>query len=196
MDSFSGLYIGLGSVLGLLFLGIAAELYYLLCWKKKRINSTELEDHHEFKDKSHETKQELDVEDAEDEDEGDLEVMGLYNLGGQPRFLFTINEETKEDLESEDGRSRNRSLGDIIMAIETPFFTPMASPPSLHGFGFNPLFESSPPPKFKFLRDAEEKLYRRLMEEAHRKPTFHCSTSSQVLPLVSSPPQFPTSNLS
>ena len=70
----------------------------------------------------------------------------------------------------------------------TPFLTPLSSPPfftpplthldcySRHGF--NPLFESSkeddlnrvrssPPPKFKFLKDAEEKLLRKtLMEEA------------------------------
>ncbi|XVF05524.1 hypothetical protein REPUB_Repub05bG0179600 [Reevesia pubescens] len=116
------------------------------------------------------------------------ELMRLHNLAGPPRFLFTIKEETKEDLESEDGRSRKgsrtRSLSDLILTVDTPFLSPLASPPlkspplnpldSYHRQGFNPLFESStdaelnklrssPPPKFKFLRDAEEKLLSRLM---------------------------------
>jgi hypothetical protein len=33
---------------------------------------------------------------------------------------------------------------------------------------------SSPPPKFKFLRDAEEKLFRRLIEEAERRASKNC----------------------
>ncbi|GFS31556.1 putative membrane lipoprotein [Actinidia rufa] len=116
---------------------------------------------------------------------------GLQDLSGPPRFLFTIKEETKEDLESQDGRSRkgsrNRSLSDMVLTVETPFLTPIASPPYFtppltpmdfshhhhhhHHHGFSPLFgspiRSSPPPKFKFLKDAEDKLYRRrLVEEA------------------------------
>ncbi|OMO91276.1 hypothetical protein COLO4_18490 [Corchorus olitorius] len=172
------------------------------------------------------------------------ELMRLHNLAGPPRFLFTIKEETKEDLESEDGRSRTRSLSDLILTVDTPFRSPLASPPPLnpldsyHRHGFNPLFESStdaelnklrssPPPKFKFLRDAEEKLLRRLMLEAekrgqkngnsepitilteetegsflkfivgkNRESTLHQqlpqypSSSSQVLPLASSPTTF------
>ena len=160
------------------------------------------------------------------------ELMRLHNLCGPPRFLFTISEETKEDLESDDGRSRKgsrtRSLSDFLL-VETPILTPLASPtikanPNLESYshrGFNPLFESfteaeinrlrsSPPPKFKFLRDAEEKLMRRWMEEreereeafiriivgknkereAHhhqRQQQQHSSTASQVLPLASSP---------
>ncbi|KAJ1376584.1 hypothetical protein SESBI_49784 [Sesbania bispinosa] len=126
------------------------------------------------------------------------ELMRLHNLAGPPRFLFTIKEETKEDLESEDGKSRGdrsrkgsrtRSLSDLMLAIDTPFLSPVASSPmkcpldpldSYKHQGFNPLFESSaesefnrfrssPPPKFKFLRDAEEKLYRKLTEEAKKK---------------------------
>ncbi|MED6126061.1 hypothetical protein PIB30_074742 [Stylosanthes scabra] len=143
------------------------------------------------------------------EESVELELMRLHNLAGPPRFLFTIKEETKEDLESEDGKSRcgdgggrssrrgsrTRSLSDLMVAIDTPFLNSLVSSPlrtsldNLDGLGFNnPLFESSssstsspdfstrfirpsssPPPKFKFLRDAEEKLYRRLMEEAQRK---------------------------
>lgn len=123
------------------------------------------------------------------EESVESELMRLHNLAGPPRFLFTINEETKEDLESDDGKSRGdrsrkgsrtRSLSDVILAIDTPFLTPLASPHNGQGFSFNPLFESSaemelgwigssPPPKFKFLRDAEEKLYRRLKEDATRR---------------------------
>ncbi|GFZ18004.1 hypothetical protein Acr_26g0012730 [Actinidia rufa] len=51
------------------------------------------------------------------------ELMRLHNLCGPPRFLFTISEETKEDLESDDGRSRKgsrtRSLSDCLL-VETP----------------------------------------------------------------------------
>ncbi|KAA8549251.1 hypothetical protein F0562_000935 [Nyssa sinensis] len=119
------------------------------------------------------------------------ELMRLHNLCGPPRFLFTIKEETKEDLESDDGKSRKasrtRSLSDLIVAVETPFLSPLSSPQlknhplnSYCQHGFNPLFESStdaelnrlrssPPPKFKFLRNAEEKLMRRLMEEAEKR---------------------------
>ncbi|XP_057487482.1 uncharacterized protein LOC130773555 isoform X2 [Actinidia eriantha] len=110
---------------------------------------------------------------------------GLQDLSGPPRFLFTIKEETKEDLESQDGRSRNRSLSDVVLTVETPFITPIASPPYFtppltpmdfshhHHHGISPLFRSpirsSPPPKFKFLKDAEDKLYRRrLVEEAEK----------------------------
>ncbi|KAK6144595.1 hypothetical protein DH2020_021415 [Rehmannia glutinosa] len=147
----------------------------------------------------------------------EAELMRIHNLCGPPRFLFTIKEESKEDLESDDGKSRKgsrtRSLSDLVL-------TPLSSPPvktphsldsyNTHGFN-NPLFESlseaelnrlrsSPPPKFKFLKDAEDKLLRRLLEEeAERKmgsqeeksayfvrEKLH-NQASQVLPLASSP---------
>ncbi|KAK7273036.1 hypothetical protein RIF29_14082 [Crotalaria pallida] len=162
----------------------------------------------------------------------DAEYMRQHDLSGPPRFLFTIVEESKEDLESEDGKcrkdSRGRSLGDLLV-VETPFLTPNASPsfftppftpisPYNH-HGFNPLFESatdaefnrmksSPPPKFKFLQEAEEKLRRKLQDNNNNKGKngvddsfitvvidkksereidhqYHSSTSSQVLPLAS-----------
>ncbi|XP_050368759.1 uncharacterized protein LOC126786847 [Argentina anserina] len=129
------------------------------------------------------------------EDSVESELMRLHNLAGPPRFLFTIKEEEKEDMESEDAKSRRgsrtRSLSDLILAVDNPFLTaPLPSPPlkssplnpleSYKHHGFNPLFESSteaemnrlrssPPPKFKFLRDAEEKLLKRLMEEAEKR---------------------------
>ncbi|XP_057451587.1 uncharacterized protein LOC130743381 [Lotus japonicus] len=143
------------------------------------------------------------------EESVEVELMRLHNLAGPPRFLYTITEETEEDLESEDisiKGSRTRSLSDF----DSPFLTPMASSPlkcSLDNIdsynkhqGFNPLFESSaesefnrfrssPPPKLKFLREAEDKLYRKLIEEGRRKAM---QNSSQVLPLASSPTTFRT----
>lgn len=128
------------------------------------------------------------------EDSAELELMRLHNL----RFLSTIKEETKEDLESDDGKSRGdrsrkssraRSLTDLTLIL-----TPLSSPPvksqpsdsfNSQGFSFNPLFESekslksSPPPKFKFLRDAEEKLVRRLIEEAERRKVLSNGVSVQ-----------------
>ncbi|XVF46508.1 hypothetical protein PTKIN_Ptkin03bG0032600 [Pterospermum kingtungense] len=117
------------------------------------------------------------------------ELMRLHNLAGPPRFLFTIKEETKEDLES---------LSDLKLTVDTPFHSPLASPPlkpssplnpldSYQFQGFNPLFESSsssssssteaefnklissPPPKFKFLRSAEDKFLRKLMLETEKR---------------------------
>ncbi|CAK9137864.1 unnamed protein product [Ilex paraguariensis] len=236
MAFFSGLCIGLSFLFGCILLGLVAELYYLLWWKK-RITNTEAENHHTnhptglfslfcFKKpepesvKSNTTEElnsssvnpdanahekDLELGTGKDlllkgcgEESVESELMRLHNLCGPPRFLFTINEETKEDLESDDGKSRGdrsrkgsrtRSLSDLIIALDTPFLTPMSSPTFMahtldsynhQGFNFNPLFESSteaemnrlrssPPPKFKFLRDAEEKLLRRLMEEAEKR---------------------------
>ncbi|KAJ8566113.1 hypothetical protein K7X08_030590 [Anisodus acutangulus] len=104
------------------------------------------------------------------DDAMDNEFMGLC---GPPRFLFTIKEETKEDLECEDGKSKNenksrkgsrtRSLSDLCLSIETPFLTPLASPSSFtpplspimqkNGFNFNPFLESESDLEFnKFIR--------------------------------------------
>ncbi|XP_010534486.1 PREDICTED: uncharacterized protein LOC104810021 [Tarenaya hassleriana] len=149
-------------------------------------------------------------------DGGVESVHGFGNVVGpglMPRFLFTIMEETKEDLEmeSEDGKSMaEMSLGDLFLNMEsgaTPYLTPLASPSlftppltplrdSCHGdrnkirkeglytflessadAEFNKLVRSSsssspssssflspsasPLPRFKFMRDAEEKLYMR-----------------------------------
>lgn len=126
------------------------------------------------------------VDEEDDDDDGDDTVQGqlmrLGSLVGPSRLLFTIKEETREDLESDDARSRcgrSRSLGDLLHSSQTPFLTPASSPlPPAMEKSYNPLFESpaasptiakSPPPKLQFLKDAEEKLYRRaLAEEAKR----------------------------
>lgn len=221
--SFSGIGIGLSVVFGSLLLALIAQLYYLLWRKRRthaEIGNDESNYTKRMLDgacwktisslhtttRGPETKiLESDVElgtttthkdvvlKSLGEESVESELMRLHNLAGPPRFLFTIKEETKEDLESEDGKSRKgsrtRSLSDLMVAIDTPFLTPVASSPlksplnpldSYKHQGFNPLFESlsepeinrfrsSPPPKFKFLRDAEEKLYRRIIEEAHKR---------------------------
>ncbi|KAL7584925.1 hypothetical protein Lser_V15G42352 [Lactuca serriola] len=110
----------------------------------------------------------------------DLELMRVHNLCGPPRFLFTINEETSLDMESEGRKgSRTVSLSELLRTPDTPISSsPLKKAtqgPNLEGY-MNPLYDfdskdfdfnkirSSPPPTFKFLRDAEEKLLRRLME--------------------------------
>ncbi|KAI5413399.1 uncharacterized protein LOC127087160 [Lathyrus oleraceus] len=214
-------------------------VFYWWCWKKTSRSLDVTNVNRDIETSNHEQDIELGVEGKDlllkpyGEESLELELMRLHNLPGPPRFLFTITEETKEDLESEDGKSkcgrsrkgsRTKSLSDFI---ETPFgLSPLkCSSDSLDSYkhqGFNnPLFEasgesefnrfrSSPPPKFKFLRDAEEKLYRRLMEESRRKEVEEnheyevedspkreterkqiqqclSQSSSQVFPLTSSP---------
>lgn len=183
----------------------AKELFYVFCWRRPAPLSSSSNQQLSARDpvaNVHEEQQDAELGSGKDlllkafgEEGVESELMRLHNLAGPPRFLFTIKEETKEDLESDDGKSRSRagsrarSLSDVLVAIDTPFLTPLASPtlksPSLNpldfysNHGFNPLFESSleselnrlrssPPPRFKFLRDAEEKLYRRLMQEAEK----------------------------
>ncbi|XP_074578177.1 uncharacterized protein LOC141834732 [Curcuma longa] len=248
MRNLSSLGIGLSLVSGFLFLALVAELYYVFWWKKKnRANrGTEDGDYKSFSaedlflplfcwrkpssmSSAASNPQEISnplkpIE--EDDDTVEPELMRLQGLAGLPRFLFTIKEETREELESEDSRSRKgsrgRSLSDLFVASSTPFFTPLTSPP-FFAPPLTPMFESSgeeefikmwssPPPKFKFLKDAEEKLQRkRLMEEAKtfaeeddadsafisvkigksRDRGQHLQlSSSQVIPLTSSPSSF------
>ncbi|KAK8683491.1 hypothetical protein V6N13_039550 [Hibiscus sabdariffa] len=164
----------------------AKELVQLFCWKKSASlhasdnnNNNNTQDLVKDQAMNGVVEQDLELGPSKDlvlkgygEDGIESELMRLHNLAGPPRFLFTIKEETKEDL---------------ILAIDTPMASPppTKSPPlnpldSYHRRGFNPLFESStdaelnklrssPPPKFRFLRDAEEKLLRRLMLEAEIK---------------------------
>ncbi|GMI81790.1 hypothetical protein like AT5G59350 [Hibiscus trionum] len=236
MKSFSGLGIGLSLVFGCLVLALIAELYYLLWWKKRIVNSEVEYDYTSYakelvqlfcRKKSSASvhaptiiaNSNRDTSGVEPDlelgstkglrlkgfgEEGvESELMRLHNLAGPPRFLFTIKEETKEDLESEDKGSRRRNLNDVVLHIDTPFHSPLSSPPLKSPLGsyympqgFNPLFESStdaelnklrssPPPKFKFLRDAEEKLLRRLMLEAEERVQRNgdCFQDSGVKPV-------------
>ncbi|THG15685.1 hypothetical protein TEA_021642 [Camellia sinensis var. sinensis] len=148
----------------------AREFLYMFCWKQpSSLSSTALNPQqlcssdthvHEPQSRLHSHPNEDLLPNKPFEEEGaETEPMRLQNLSGSPRFLFTIKEETKEDLESEDGKSREgsrsrRSLSDLLLTVETPFLTPLASPPyftppltpmdsSHNHHGFNPLFESS-----------------------------------------------------
>ncbi|KAI3851377.1 hypothetical protein MKW92_009808 [Papaver armeniacum] len=188
----------------------AREFLYLFCWKKpSSLSSTGLftdpeQDNNQLHLHSRSSKL-----NSFGEDSIEAELMRLYNLSGPPRLLFTITEETKEDLESEDGRSRNnnnkvsrRSLADLLLvAVETPFLTPMSSPrltPPLTPIHsccnrngvINHLYESSvdpemykiikpsPSPKLKFLKDAEDKYSRRrLIEEAMKRVQKNAAVS-------------------
>ncbi|KAL0436558.1 UNVERIFIED_CONTAM: hypothetical protein Sradi_0363700 [Sesamum radiatum] len=109
----------------------------------------------------------------------ETELMRMHNLCGPPRFLFTIKEENKEDLESEDGKSRKgsrtKSLSDLVFPVDgTPFLTPLSSP-TVKASNLWILMVT-----FKFLKAAEDKLIRRLlMEEAERKRGVKIETSVQ-----------------
>ncbi|KAL2499267.1 hypothetical protein Adt_24817 [Abeliophyllum distichum] len=184
----------------------------LFCWKKPNSVNSGQEETNSVKnqEESRDGHEQIDLELGSSKDllfkgygeQGvETELMRLHNLCGPPRFLFTIKEESKEDLESDDdGKSkgyrrsrkgpRRTSLSDLFIGVDgtdTPYLTPISSPSikafdSCYNHGFNPLFESlseaelltrlrsSPPPKLKFLKDAEDKLFRRLlMGEAKKK---------------------------
>ncbi|XP_047323338.1 uncharacterized protein LOC124927044 [Impatiens glandulifera] len=233
MSSLSTVGFALSLVFGFLFLALIAELYYLLWWKKRIINSVDVKlddcinnnnnsprrrrdgelmymssscwtkpsflvskaldpqrlcssaimaDTQVYEPQSLSYPNQNNIWFREEDDDDDDEDDQHSTLSVPPRFLFTIVEETKEDLESEDGGSLSRRFSDLVLTIETtpPYLTPLASPtayftppltPLSSNNGFNPLFESSndveirrikssPPPKFNFLKDAEEKLFR------------------------------------
>lgn len=229
------------------------ELFYLFCWKRPPSSSLrqtsftppELCSSMRIGDTFVHDPEQVHSQSGKDfvfkpfgEDGIDAEYMRQQDLLGPPRFLFTIVEESKEDLESDDGKSkcdkkgsRGRSLGDLLV-VETPYMTPTTSPPFFtppftpmspyNQRGFNPLFEtatesefnrlkSSPPPKFKFLQEAEEKRRRKLQQDESKghngddgsfitivvdkktereishqpRPPQHHSSTSQVLPLAS-----------
>nr|XP_043638235.1 uncharacterized protein LOC122609241 [Erigeron canadensis] len=191
MATFSSLGIGLSFLFGCVVFAFVGEVYYLLCTNSSKIPKAQETSLHES-DENQEKQQEITQKDSPlkglGEESVDLELMRLHNLCGPPRFLFTINEETKEDLEKESRKSRSYSLSELLCTPETP----MCSSPlikdgqklsNLEGF-LNPLYDidsefdfnkirSSPPPTFKFLRDAEEKLLKRLMElEAVKKASL------------------------
>lgn len=167
----------------------AREFFYMFCWKKpSSLASNGLTTDTQV----HEPQPNKDIwlrafgeQEVVDDSGIDSEVLRMQNQSVPPRFLFTIKEETKEDLESEDMSKigSRRSFSDVV-SVDTPYFTPLASPlyftppitPGDYTFRtFSPLFESSsdsefnriwasPPPKFKFMRDAEDKLQRKLVE--------------------------------
>ncbi|KAF5733818.1 hypothetical protein HS088_TW16G00259 [Tripterygium wilfordii] len=192
----------------------AKQLLFMFCWRKPsslRVTDTLVHEPEAQIHSLHSNNNDFLLKAyGDNDDDMETELLGLNSLTGPPRFLFTIVEETREDLESEDAKSksakgsRGRSLSDLILTVETPYLTPLASPsfftPPLTPLdstsckGFNPLFfesstdaefnriRSSPPPRFKFLQDAEQKLYRqKLMEESEKKVNSHDGFSQQFL---------------
>ncbi|ONK76946.1 uncharacterized protein A4U43_C02F1540 [Asparagus officinalis] len=169
----------------------ARELLYFFCWKKPNSLASSALNPQEIPNAPSNDAFINPFGGGGGEEEGmEAELMRLHSLSGPPRFLFTIKEETKEDLESDDGKSRRgRSLSDMLQVSDQtpPFLTPLSSPPFFTPpLTPNPLFDevgncnyynnnrtvkSSPPPKFKFLRDAEEKLYMRTLREEATKTT-------------------------
>ncbi|KAG6404455.1 hypothetical protein SASPL_136703 [Salvia splendens] len=173
MKSITKLGLGLCIIFGSLLLALAAELYYLL-WRKK--NHQQTQTHQKRSNFSHILQfcrgptSSSAVHEPQSKDLWLKKPFAEENMGSFPRFLFTIAEETREDLESEDG---GFNLGDLLHILETPFLTPAASPPYFTppltpSFGgewegdaeFNRR-RASPPPVFRFLREAEEKRRRR-----------------------------------
>lgn len=232
MKSLSGVGIGLSLVFGCLLLALVAELYYLLWWKKrvmskKRSSSSSSSNQvttHQIpaetpqfcymfwccRKPTSSTPQELCsspttlVHQPQSNKDLWLKPFGDSNF---PRFLFTITEETREDLESQVGTSRRRNLSDLLQVLETPFLTPLASSPAAsHDHYFTPPLtpsllhhnrstsaelmmtatttmrsNSSPPPKLKFLRDAEEKLLMRSNSSPPPKMKFLRDAEEKLL---------------
>ncbi|KAL9165056.1 hypothetical protein ABFS82_06G146300 [Erythranthe guttata] len=235
MKSLSGVGLGLSLVFGCLLVALLGELYYLLWWKKKSIakrrrrrNNSNINGNGDeegcWKNPSSTicslrcTAQDLcSSSSSVHEPQSSMELWLKPFRDGEnlPRFLFTITEETREDLESsEDGGNivSRSNLNDLLQILETPYLTPIGSPhyftppitpssfsnttydnrlinspfsESERDAAFNRLM-SSPPPKFKFLRDAEEKLIvnqrRKNMEETgNRERKINDDSSDSVV---------------
>ncbi|KAJ7550866.1 hypothetical protein O6H91_07G122400 [Diphasiastrum complanatum] len=168
MFSLGALGIGLSVVFGGFVLLLVAELYYLLCWKKKaianpRVNNVGLDPLFVNGDTVSERSGDATVLPNVNQlptgnfhaelvaklfplgGSGEIEVLHLNHLLGPPRLLFTIIEETKEDLDSEDGKSKGRhskrashGSNECILLISsesaTPEGTPFVTPPSSPSF--------------------------------------------------------------
>lgn len=200
--------IGLSFVSGCLLLALVAELYYFFWWKKRRSNvdiersfsipgeklpylfcwktpsfliPTALNPQGICNGAVHSDEGHGQLKPLE-EDSADAELM---SLAGYPRSLFTIEEETLEDLESWGSKKGpiRKSLRDLLRSHETPTATPPSSPAptpmarqkkTMLNSQPEPEASSSPPPTLKFLRDAEEKLYRKTLVEEALKVHISC----------------------
>ncbi|KAL2549202.1 hypothetical protein Fot_10732 [Forsythia ovata] len=166
MKYMSAVGLGLSLVFGCLLLALLAEIYYFLWWKNRIIkrsnedgyyNNPATEFFYKFcckKPSSSSTNDAQEISFSETfvqtpqaeqihaNSNNNKDLLQLKPFGSEdimPRFLFTIEEETREDLESANGRSsfdnsrkqsRSKSLSDLFHNIaETPFLTPVASPP-------------------------------------------------------------------
>ncbi|GMJ11921.1 hypothetical protein HRI_004861300 [Hibiscus trionum] len=206
MKSLSSVGLGLTIVFGSLLLALLAELYYLLWWKKRLINKREFFYMFCLKTSSSSSSsmahsalnpQEIRITMDEQQEQShqfhrlQSKLKPFDGMGSElmrpPRFLFTIVEETMEDLDQCEEPKPKAKFGSVLLSVETPYLTPIASPPFFtppHTPPLNPLFESasdaefnrsirsspssssaSPPPKLKFLKEAEEKLHKRMLME-------------------------------
>ncbi|CAA2960238.1 Hypothetical predicted protein [Olea europaea subsp. europaea] len=189
----------------------------LFCRKKKQNsvnNSQEQTNSPQNPEESRDGHEQIDLElrssmDLLVKDDGEqgveTELMRLHNLcgPGPPRFLFTIKEESEEDLESVDGKSkgdnssrkesRKTTLRDLFISvdgIDTPYLTPSSSTSirafdSYYDHGLRSISEAElnrlrchPPPKLKFLKNADDKL---LTEEAENKRGGLDTQNSRIL---------------
>ncbi|XP_057782829.1 uncharacterized protein LOC131000775 [Salvia miltiorrhiza] len=233
MGSFSGLGIGLSFVFGFILMGLVAELCYLLWWKKKTVysQSAKIENLEKFsfplcwknpdsvgssRELTNSIRSQFEQQDVETglsksdlaakgygEEGVESELMRMHNLCGPPRFLFTIKEESREDLDSEDGKSRISNCKSF--GIGSPLASPAVRASNLWSGEAMAEAEvnrlrSSPPPTFKFLKDAEDKFMR--LQEAERRRTQEkgdddvpfvklSKAAAQVMPLPSSPTRNP-----
>ncbi|KAF3555992.1 hypothetical protein F2Q69_00017658 [Brassica cretica] len=208
MRSLSSVGLALSIVFGCLLLALLAELYYLL-WCKKRRSKPHLRNDYStpatrkllFVFCCSSTNPSPSSSPKPNETSQQCFTSDVVGPGLVPRFLFTIVEETVEEMESEEGVStKGNSLNDLFLNMESgfspPYLTPRASP-SLFTPPYTPLTEScngrkegffesstdaefnrlvrssshsptsspSSLPRFKFLRDAEEKLNKRKVTE-------------------------------
>ncbi|KAJ0789591.1 hypothetical protein HanPI659440_Chr05g0205331 [Helianthus annuus] len=107
----------------------AREFLYLFCWKKpSSLSSTGLTTDTQVHEPQAPSWLRLVGQEVQDCDsmtgETEVELLRLQNLSSPPRFLFTIKEETKEDLEYKDKSKRGlrgRSLSDVF-SVDTLFF--------------------------------------------------------------------------
>ncbi|KAL1818879.1 hypothetical protein DCAR_0415109 [Daucus carota subsp. sativus] len=150
-----GLVISLSFLCATLLLGLAAKLYYL-SRSKKHPSPVKVSCLHEqdLEVGGDDEKNTQDLKNCCGEGGVDTELMRLHNLNGPPRFLFTIKEETKEELE-------DKCLNDFLDL--SPLASPNSRVESSHE-GISTL-RSSPPSRFKFLRDADERWLRKMMEQ-------------------------------
>ncbi|XP_076938660.1 uncharacterized protein LOC143606930 [Bidens hawaiensis] len=160
----------LSLVFGCLLLALVAELYYLIWWKKKSTNMETIQE-----SQSSQSRQFLhmfcckkpsslittglatDTQVHEPQAPSAHQNKPMVRPSDCSRFLFTIAEETKEDMESDDvsKMGSRRSLSDVG-SVDTLFFTPLASPPYLTPPTpmdcsyrvFSPLFQSSSDSEF------------------------------------------------
>ncbi|KAL8092253.1 hypothetical protein AgCh_034517 [Apium graveolens] len=178
---------------GVVLIVLIAEL--CLLWWKNHSSSAKVRNSQEHADVINGNEQDLEAGGDHDDkhleqlksccsESVDIELMRLHNLNGPPKFLFTIKEETEEDLET-------KCLNDFLASTD---LTPLASPKlevesldrTCNVNDFDHLFESSvdaeisnlrsssPPSKFKFLREADEKWLRKLMEQVEKDCQVNC----------------------